>query len=506
MSTSLFDPSEGVSLAFDAVKASAREEIAAIENELLRRQWRRSPDSWASEALGSSLWSKQKEILQSIRDNRRTAVRSCHGSGKSFTAATAVAHWLSTHIPGEAFAVTSAPTGRQVRAILWREINRAHGRGGLPGRTNQTEWHMVGLNGHEELVGFGQKPADLDPTAFQGIHARFLLLVFDEACGMPSLLWTAADSLMTNEHCRFLAIGNPDDPTSEFARVCGLGSDWNVISISAFDTPNFTGEAIPTEVSDVLVTRTWVEEKRKLWAPTWVWDEGRCRPPKGASPDDTDPYWQSKVLGTFPARGGPLSLIPETWIEAAMERSLAPTEPNELGVDCGAGGDASVTCHRRGPVCRILSEDRNPNTMETCGKVVEERRQAHAALVKVDSIGIGAGIVDRGREVGEPFVGVNVGQSARDPERFSNLKAENWWAVRERFEAGDIDLDPLDMALAAELSSLRYRRTSRGQIQIESKEEARKRGIASPNRADALMLALSPLPPSAKPKKGGLLW
>jgi hypothetical protein len=119
----------------------------------------------------------------------------------------------------------------------------------------------------------------------------------------------------------------------------------------------------------------------------------------------------------------------------------------------------------------------------------------------VDVIGIGRGVVDRGKEQKKPFIGVNVGEVADDPESFVNRRAELWWAVRERFERGEIAVDPGDEDLLAELSDIRFKRTSAGKIQIESKDEAKRRGVASPNRADALMLSFAP-----EEDRQGLTW
>jgi hypothetical protein len=144
------------------------------------------------------MWSRQREIAQSVHDNRYTAVKSCHGTGKSFTAARICAWWLSTHAPGEAFVVTTAPTYKQVHAVLWREIGRAHRLADLPGRiTLEDEWYIG-----QELVGFGRKPADYDPSAFQGIHARYVLVIVDEAGGVPANIFNAVDSLATNVYAR----------------------------------------------------------------------------------------------------------------------------------------------------------------------------------------------------------------------------------------------------------------------------------------------------------------
>jgi hypothetical protein len=480
-----------------------------------RRQYLRDPIDWVRNKLKCTIWSKQQEILQSIRDNRKTAVAACHGPGKSFTAATAVGWWLDTNPVGEAAAVTTAASDRQVRVVLWREIRRIKRWGKLAGRTNQKEWLIVPEPGAEEVTcAIGVKPSDYDPTAFQGIHRRKMLLVYDEACGIPGRtqdrpisLWESGMSLMSNDECRALAIGNPDDPDTEFHKICMPGSGWNVIWISAFDTPNFTGEQVPEHVAAELVGRTYVEEMRLAWARNWTWtpDGRRCVPPPGEKPEDAHPLWTSKVLGRFPKSGQFKGLIPLTWIQAAQGRKLKPEGPNQLGVDVGAGGDSSTVAHRRGPVVRIVHEDHNPNTMHTCGEVVEMMRITDAEVAKVDKIGIGAGIVDRGMELGYPFQGVNVGEQARDTERFANRRAELWWGIRQRFETGDVDLDENDQATAGELCSIRYFRNSRGQIQIESKEAALKRGVRSPNRADAVMLALGDCAPEPEPE-GGLVW
>ena len=207
------------------VRAGDTKALKQIRDQLQRKSDRRSlkerarlyahnPVGWVTERLKQIVWSKQSEIMLSIRDNRRTAVRSCHGVGKSHTASLVAAWWLDTHPPGEAFVVTSAPTFAQVRAILWRYIRRTHRRGKLAGRVNQTEWHI-----DDELVAFGRKPADHDESAFQGIHARYVLVILDEACGIPEQLWIAADALTTNADCRILAIGNPDNPSSHFRKV-----------------------------------------------------------------------------------------------------------------------------------------------------------------------------------------------------------------------------------------------------------------------------------------------
>jgi len=134
------------------------------------------PVGFINERLGEHLWSKQREVAESVLVNRHTLVKSAHDQGKSFVASRLAAWWIASHEPGEAFVVTTAPSWPQVRAILWREIRRAHRAGKLPGELNQTEWLLDG-----ELVAYGRKPADYDEHGFQGIHARFVLVIIDEA-------------------------------------------------------------------------------------------------------------------------------------------------------------------------------------------------------------------------------------------------------------------------------------------------------------------------------------
>jgi len=326
--------------------------------------------------------------------------------------------------------------------------------------------------GKEEMVAVGMKPSEYDPAAFQGMHARRVLLILDEASGIPLPLWEDADSLIANDESRILAIGNPDDSRSEFFEVCKPGSGWKVIHIGAYDTPNFTGEVVPDAVRRVLIGKTWVDEKRKKWG------EG-------------NPLWIAKVLGQFPDANDD-GLIPLSWVKRAQLAELSPEGPNELGVDVGGGGDRNVVAHRRGPVLRIRLRNQVADTMVSCGNVIAVMRAVGATKVKVDEIGIGKGLYDRGKELGLPFVGVNVGREPTDKEQFTNLRAQGYWGFRERFELNQVDLDPDDDDLAAQLVDIRFKRTSSGKIQIESKEEMKRRGRDSPDDADASMLAFLP--------------
>lgn len=450
------------------------------------------PVEWIVDRLGEHVWSKQREVMQALRDHRRIAVQSCHGVGKSHIASRAVAWWLDAHPPGSAFVVTTAPTFPQVRAILWRYIRQAHRAGDLPGKVNQTEWHLGG-----ELVAFGRKPADHDESAFQGIHARYVLVIIDEACGVPEQLWVAADALTTNDDCRMLAIGNPDDPSSHFRRVCAPESSWHTIKISAFDSPNFTGEHVPAELRNLLISRSWAEEKADEWG-------------------EDNPIYRAKVLGEFSA-DNPTSVVRASDIAACRIRPDTPRTddelaPVELGVDVGGGGDETVIRERRGMVAGREWREHSDQPHTIAPMVLRAIRETGATAVKVDEIGVGRGLIgelqnlrSEGRHDAH-IVGVNVAAQARDPNQFENVRAELWWEVG-RLLSQRREWDLASMANAdttvAQLLEPQWEIGPTGKIRIEKKDEIRKRLGRSPDNADALLLAYYTPPNTAA---SGLAW
>lgn len=456
--------------------------IATMANSLLvdddaqpEDPYQADPVGWIVDKLGEYPWSKQRAIATSVRDNRRTAVPSAHETGKSWLAARIISWWLTVHKPGEAFAVTTAPSASQVRAILWREINRAHRKGLLPGRTNQTEW-WIG----DELVGFGRKPADYSPTAFQGIHAKYVLVVLDEACGIPVEIWRAANSLVANTYGRMLAIGNPDDPTSHFASICGPDSGWIVIPVSAFDTPNFTGEWVPDDLRPLLVSDIYTEELAR--------DVGV-----------DSPIYLSKALGQFPENAAngvvPLSMV-RSCQHLDRDWTYEQQVPVELGMDVGAGGDQTVLRERRGPVAGRSWRRNTPNWADAVAIALQAILETGARRIKIDTIGIGWGVVGRLKELRKEgrhscdVIGVNVGSSPTNPERFPRLRDQLWWEIaRELSRAKAWDLAAVDDTTVNQLIAPQWQPDSAGRIHVEPKAKTIERLKRSPDDADALILA-----------------
>jgi hypothetical protein len=493
------------------------------------------PALWGESVLGEFFWSKQVEILKSVSYKRYTAVRSCHDAGKSFIAARAAARWISQHEPGEAFVVSTAPTSAQVSAILWREIQRAHRKGALAGQITTAGYPQWKLGG--ELVGYGRKPADYSDSAFQGIHARYVLVIIDEACGVTKQLYDAADALATNANARVLAIGNPDDPTSHFATVCKPDSGWNVIRIDGLGTPNFTQDAVewldcpdckrhgrtepllarlfqeeglpytteyvPESLRDMLLSPLWVEERLHRWVglpgPTQTLAELSAQ----------SSLFTAKVRGNFPDSSSE-GVIPLGWAQAAVDRwrnwrdsgspALDIIERHVLGCDIAdQGEDATAVAFREGPIVREIRKHRAADVMESTGYIKAAMSNRAGSTAIVDSIGIGAGVLARLREQGVSVHGFVASGSAKGMKdktgefKFTNLRAAAWWRMRELLDpsqpGGSNIMLPDSETLLADLTTPHWKVLSGGSIQIEAKDDIRKRLGRSTDEGDAVVMS-----------------
>jgi hypothetical protein len=436
------------------------------------------PVGWVTDRLGGFLWSKQIEIMEALKEHRYVAVQSCHGPGKSFSASAAVSWWLDVHDLGSAFVVTTAPSWPQVQAILWREIRRRWREGKLRGRiTQDCHWHMGEADtragdSSEELIAMGRKPQDYDETTFQGIHARYFLAVLDEAGGIPEQLWNSVLSLATNENARILAIGNPDDPNSHFAKICKPGSGWHVIKISAFDTPNFTGEYVPEILRQDLVSQIWVADRTRDWGVG-------------------SPLYVSKILGEWPDISDEY-LISPSLLERAHALDLPGHELGRYGLDVARmGTDKSVLYRNRGGQIRLVDAWAKKDTMQTAGRAAKQLASHGVFRVPctVDIIGLGAGVFDRLRE--RRFnVGPHQGSArANNPAKFKNRRSEVWWTFREMMEDDLIDLDSEDEKLNGDLTNIKWAVDSAGRIFVETREDMKDRGVPSPDHGDAAVLS-----------------
>lgn len=454
-----------------------------------RRRKRQEPPQTAVEwAAGHGIhwWSAQRQIAESVEQHKRTAVRAAHGVGKSYTAAGLAAWWIDTHPGG--LVVSSAPSAHQVHGILWEEIRGMHASLKLAGRVLQNDTWMLGA----KQAGFGRKPpdeakgSDFDPSVFQGYHrAGGVLVILDEAGGLPAWLWDAAENITTTDNSRILAIGNPDNPGSEFARVCKPGhAGWQQVKIAAADSPNFTDEDVPAASKAALVTRQWAADMLAKWG------EG-------------DRHYVSKVLAEFPGDRSdqviPTAALDECFI--AEPRGVSELLPVELGVDVGGGSDLTVVRERRGMRAGRRWAIRSNDPEQAAALVIRAVRESGATSVKVDGNGVGWGLVgdvrgrirrgDAGRDA--TVHSVMVGEASSQPKVYANLKAELWWVIgREGSQKREWDLSQAEEGakVREELLMPRYLEDAKRRILIEPKDDIRARtGGESPDDADALLLA-----------------
>lgn len=442
--------------------------------QVLRRS-QRDPVWFARHVLGVHPWSRQREILEAVRDSRMTSVRSCHGVGKTFIAASVVL-WFLLSFP-RSRVITTATTWKQIEKLLWHEIGQLHQRARFPlGGDCLTT--ALKLDDGRYAIGLSSKPEEAE--AFAGHHAPHLLQVFDEASGVHPAIYEAAEGHLTSAGAKRLLIGNPTRSQGEFYDSHHRDrASYRRVTISYLDTPAFTGEKVPESVAAALLSREWVEDKRRKWGVG-------------------SPLWRIRVEGEF-ASTADTTVIGLGDVEDAQGRELSadPTRQRVV-ITCDVarfGSDETVIATRIGDRVRIVDTYIGKPTTETAGRVLAELRRYPAVhtRVVVDDDGVGGGVTDMLRErlagTGITVTPFNGGATALQPDDYPNRRSELWFTMADRLP--DLDLDEDDQ-LAADLTAPEYRFDSHGRRVVERKEETKKRLGRSPDRGDAALLTLVP--------------
>lgn len=464
------------------------------------------PVGFVQTGLGETIWSKQVEILESLHTHKRTTVSACHAPGKTHLAARVVAYWATVYPPGTTKIITTSTTFRQVKNALWPHIRRIQSLHGLPGYTNPVEWKIGDLG---ELVAEGIKPPDHQEAALNGYHSPNMLIVVDEAGGISPSFGRDLEALTTGMNTRMLILGNPpvDAERTWFEGICN-SDRYNHIEISAFDTPNFTGEETeqcracpegvpPHPVADHLVDRDWVTGLAEEFG-------------------EDSPFYMARVLAKFP-KDNTAKTLPMSWLELAHQNVIETGDrPIKLGVDIAAdGGDEFVIAKADGwklTVEYAKAGQDNASSVVVAGvikdhilaaeKVHAERGITTPVRVKIDSIGVGWGIVgllQSWKKEGKfkaDIIGINVAEKAHNSNKFGSSRSEMWWNFRTLIQPDTGNMGEQDLYLAismkelAQLNGPQYASNSTGQIVVESKKEMKKRGLHSPDRAEAMLLAV----------------
>lgn len=464
--------------------------------------WADDPVGFWNNILGVFTWSKQQEIGCSVEANKRTVVVASHGVSKTHTAGLVVAWFGSVHPAEQTRIVTTAPRDRQVKTLLWPEIRKAHSKSlhPLAGHTDMTQWKV----GDDHILAYGFTANNATEDAVQGIHAPHLLIVVDEGGGIAHRLGNAINSITTGAHVRVLVIGNaPTDDEGTWFENRTKSELWHTIRIAFEDSPNATKEPVPEEVAASLVSQDWVDETVQEFG-------------------EESSYVLARVKALFPS-GSTNKVMPWSWIEGAMENE--EPEPGtwvRLGIDVAAdGGDEFVIARSVGNKVTVVhssSGAQNANPADVAQKALEQIRiadqirrdlgETRKVRVKIDSLGIGMGVWGFLHNWGleaihdAEIVEVKVSEKAKDQKKFSNKRAEMWWTGREMIRPRPATTTTPAMApivrleiednkrAAAQLNAPTYGSDTQGRVKIQEKKDIKKAGMSSPDRAEAILLAL----------------
>jgi hypothetical protein len=455
------------------------------------------PESELEKFSGPEPW--QRRVLIHIRDELakgsdpqitfqqavQVAIASGHGVGKSALVSWLIL-WAITTFP-DTKGVVTANTETQLKTKTWAELGK---------------WHrmlLYGLREYFKLTAtalFSSDPnyertwridmvpwSERNQEAFAGLHnkSKRILLLMDEASAIPDQIWETAEGALTDANTQILWIvcGNPTRNTGRFRECFGRYSStwWN------------------EQVDSRTVSITNKEQFKK-----WIRDYG----------DDSD-FVRVRVRGVFP-RAGSMQFIPSDSAEEAGQREISVHlhDPLVFGVDVARfGDDESVVYIRKGRDGRSNAplRFRGLDTMTLASKVCELFQQFNADAIFVDGGGVGGGVVDRLRQLRVPVYDIQFGSKptgvgfAQDDSgtTYANKRAEMWGSLREWLKVGSI---PDDRELRDQLIGVEYGFNVRNEIQLERKEDMKKRGQASPDIADALALTFA-LPVARSEFAGG---
>lgn len=446
------------------VDVTSRSENPFIE---FAERYRHYPVDFARNVLEVEPDEWQAQVMQDVADGvRKISIRSCHGVGK-----TAVLAWIATWaccVFPAAKVIQTAPSGPQLWDALFAETKMWFKR--LPPALLELFDIMsdrIEHKGAPESIFVSARTSRAEkPESLQGVHAEegIVILMPDEASGIPEAVFEAAIGSMSGANCCTLMTSNPTRTSGTFFdSQTRLRGSWKTYKISYEDSTRVSPEFVRE------VAEKYGEDSNQFRV--------RCLAEFPRSDDDT--------------------LIALELVEAATQRDIEqdPETAPIWGVDISRfGDDKTALCERFGKVVpRAVDTWSKMDLMATAGRIKHryDEAQVKPKHICVDVIGIGAGVVDRLREQGLPVIGVNVSESSSLKDGYLNLRAELWDQARAWLEAKDCRLPADDQDLVGELSVPKYKFTSNGKLQLESKEDMKKRGIPSPNKADAFVLTFA---------------
>ncbi|MFA9457418.1 DEAD/DEAH box helicase family protein [Halalkalibacter sp. AB-rgal2] len=435
------------------------------------------PAAFAEDMLGFIPDDWQRAVMHDIAHNNWVSVRSGQGVGKTGIEAIITIWYLSTRPTPKV--VCTAPTRQQLNDVLWAEIAKWLEKSMMKQflKWTKTKVYMIG---HEERWWATARTAT-KPENMQGFHEDYMLFICDEASGIADPIMEAILGTLSGAENKLLMCGNPTKTSGVFYDSFHKDrANYKTHKVSRYDSSRANKENI--------------ERLIKKYGK------------------DSDVV-RVRVFGDFP-KSEPDTFIALEYAEAATMRDvyerdeagaliLPETAQVEIGVDVARfGTDETVIVPRIGNHVPYFKWYNKQDTMTTTGYVLSVARQMMSeygrpkCVIKVDDDGVGGAVTDRLREVvREEGLHIEVidchnAAVADDKDHYAEWGTETWAHIRTLLHDGAISI-PNDEDMIGQLTTRKYYMTSKGKIKLESKDEMKKRGLKSPDRADALVLAFA---------------
>ena len=498
-----------------------------------RKVWRARPDLYAFERLGITLTASQIEILFSVRDNRRTAVKAHHALGKTFVAAIALLWWIDCQ--NRNIGYITAPTWGQALRLTFKQAKRL-------AIINKLDFEILDTGIIRDRDSFKATERFIQALnadsgeGFQGEHTAPILIVKDESTGVKQHIHEASEGLMTSSDCRMLEIANPTDEATEFGESCESPS-YNTLSYSALEHENILAE-LQTKPAPFkgAISLLWLFEQMTdecevvdsagescfefysletiqnalegIPAPPIIRDENGKINHELSNWNWYKPtaFFEGRVLGEFPTEASS-KVIPKGWLNALPVFEISCGGKIQLGCDTARFGDDRTTIFARiGKVvisARIIRKFDNIAVTNAIKEVAAEVIQFLAKLgivatkkdiaINIDTTGgLGTAPYDYLKADGYNVNAINSSETANNADKYVNVRSELWFDVRDRFKDKEIDYSrlPLEIkrVLTKELATPLYKINSKGKKVVEEKADIKKRLGASPDVADGFNL------------------
>jgi len=472
-----------------AVAAHEAEETQGKHDHAAFARYADDPVGFAEDVLGVEyLWKSQVEFLEAFVDQRRVTVRGGVGVGKDFAGAAALLWWI---LARDGFGiVTSGVEDQLTRQIFRGELRRHLDRAGDRIQGVDLYRDRLDVNGRTRAIAV----ISTEAGRLTGYHAPRILAWASEAHSVPAYAFEALKSCAVGEDDRYLYTGNPITVTGEFYRSHRPSSGWKAFRWSALDHPNIVEGRIVIP-----------------GGPSRIWLQDRL---EDAGGDQDNPFFRARVLAEWiEAETG--SLTTRDLLEQAVAANLEPGVRVTAALDpSGSGPDQSMVCLLRFPVViKFIPLPRRTSTLATAEdfdslvlrRFVEKpgssggdpmtwgdpfQRLSFPGIVVVDSVGLGEGVASRVSELGYSVVRFKSQGRAPNPETHLNARAYAYDRVRKLLENGAIKL-PNDEALFEELLATKWSVTAAGKLALAPKDDIKAELGRSPDRADALAMAVS---------------